>query len=172
MHGCRDFNGLCALGVASDSQINKVQKYVLRSGQNNVRTDLGLRCRRRGGVIKSELTQVLPFSTVTSCHLGCFQRQKTACYFKATFSLRNVLILFGFSFQVTRIWRCTAPKSGEFHCMIHALLRSVVLSVFSLSQSEPTDIFCGHISSTFWNSPLFQTAVEIVMPRNTDQKHH
>lgn len=46
-----------------------------------------------------------------------------------------------FSFQVTRIWRCAAPKTGEFHCMIHALLRSVVVSVFTLSPSEPTNFF-------------------------------
>lgn len=111
----------------------------LFSGQNNARTHL--RCRSKGGVLKFELAQALPFSTVTSYHSGCFQRQKTACDFKATFSLPNVLILLVFSFQVTRIWRCAAPKTGEFSCMIHALLRSVVLSVFTLSHSEPTDFF-------------------------------
>lgn len=114
----------------------------LFSGQNNVRTHLGLRCRCKGGVLKFELAQALPFSTVTSYHSGCSQRQKIACDFKATFSLPNVLILLVFfSFQVTRIWRCAAPKTGEFHCMIHALLRSVVVSVFTLSPSKPTDIF-------------------------------
>lgn len=113
----------------------------LFSGQNNVRTHLGLTCRCKGGVLKFELAQALPFSTVSSYHSGCFRRQKTACDFQATFSLPNVLILLVFSFQVTRIWRRAAPKSGEFPCMIHALLRSVVLSVFTLSHSEPTDFF-------------------------------